>query len=159
MIPVKQAAIGHKVQPNHDPKLGPLRLPGDYKPSLLDTQTPAFSRFPVNHCTPYTYTTYPVNHCTPYTYIFYVCIPDRATKPHQRPPFPNHHPNPRNALNPSPASLRVFRPSTPTLNFTPSHLATITPHRSTPDLNQNLQHPRKGSRSHSSKPPVHLEFR
>jgi hypothetical protein len=72
MIPVMRASIGHKVQPNDDPKVGPLELPVDHKPSLLETQTQDSSRFPVNHCKPYIYITnsaeFLVNHCTPYTY-------------------------------------------------------------------------------------------
>jgi hypothetical protein len=73
MIPVKLTqSPAHQIQTNHEPKLSLLEPPGDRRPTLLQGQTPAFSRSPVNRYTPYTYTTivriFPVNHCTPYTY-------------------------------------------------------------------------------------------
>jgi len=69
MIPVKlTSSQAHQALPNHEPKLSLPELPGDRTPIPLQIQTPAFSRLPVNHCTPYTYIKYPVNHCTPYSY-------------------------------------------------------------------------------------------
>src|SRR6266436_5240621 len=73
MMPVKQASfLAHQVQPNYEPKLSSLELAAAPRPSTLLSQTQEFSRFTVNHCTPYIYTknrtVFPVNRCTPCTY-------------------------------------------------------------------------------------------
>ena len=178
MILAQQNSVpARQVQPNHEPKLSLLELPGGRKPCLLETQTQAFQRFTVNHCTPYTYTlknaTFPVTHCTPCTYTinsmelqltictsytYNVATAICAITLRQSPPLTNPSAPFQNAPNPSPASPRAHRPSKPTLNFTPSLLATTTRRTSTPVLNQNLQQPPNGSEPHLSKPPVHLEF-
>jgi hypothetical protein len=178
MIPVEQTSSpAHQVQPTHELKLSLLELPWSRRPSLFQSQHPGFSRFPINHCTPYIYTIehpiFLVNHCTPYTYIesstslpVTHCTPYTYTKdcaigvinPRQRPPFPNHSAPLKDAPNPSPASLRVDRQSTPTLDFSPSLKAATSRCIFTPDLNQNLQRPTTGSKPQLAEPPVHLEF-
>ena len=177
MMLLKQPSRGHEVQPNRGPKLSPLELPRTHKPRLLETQTQESSRFPVNHCIHYIYKTIgsilPVNHCIHYTYINNSAeLPVSNSTPYT---YTTNCArcviNPRQSLNPqhpyktskTPPKLAKMpwqtpRLTKPTLNFTPSHLATTTRHTSTPDLNQNLQHPHKGSKPHSSKPAVHLEF-
>jgi hypothetical protein len=179
MIPVKQrCSRTHQVQPNHEPKLSPLDLPGDIGPSLLEAQTEEFSGFHVNHCTPYTYTikniAFPVTRCTPCTYIndspilhvnhsahytYITDCPRCAINPRQSPNPQYLHPTPQNQPKLAKMPRRGPRPSKPTLNFSPSLLATTTRRTSTPVPNQNPQHPSKGSEPDLLKPRVLLEFR
>ena len=73
MIALEQTSSpAHQVQSNHRPKLTCLELACHHRPTFLEPETRAFSRFKVNPCTPYIYmtvgTVFPVNHRTPYTY-------------------------------------------------------------------------------------------
>jgi hypothetical protein len=188
MILVMQAAIGHKIKPKGHAKLSPLKSSGTPKlslrelsnelsPPLFPTQTNEFSRIPLNHSTPYIYTisdqTIPVNHCTPHTYINnpvifnvtlstpytytkncarYVINPRQSSTPQY--PYQISKTSPKLAKMPR----QTPRPCKPTLNFTPSLLATTSCQTSTPLPIQDRPHPPKGSKTNSAKPPVHLEF-
>jgi len=173
----KSPSLAHKAQPNHELKLSLLELLGDRRPTLFQNQTKEFSRFPLNPSTPCNYrtnaATIPVNHCTPDTYIkdqvkFRVnhstsytytancarCAINSRQSQNLQHPYRNQKTPP----NPSPASLRGPRLSTPTLSFNLPPIAATSPHTSTPVSDANPCHPPKGSKPHSSKPPVHLEF-
>jgi len=72
MILVKQTScLPYQVPPKHEPKLSPWSFRGPQTHPFAESN-PTFSRFHVNHCTPYTYTgtplIFPINYCTPYTY-------------------------------------------------------------------------------------------
>jgi hypothetical protein len=176
MMPVKQPSIGHKVHPNHGPKVGPLELPGDHKLSLLETQTQESSRFPVNHCKYYIYITsdtiIPVNNSKHYTYIntsaelpvnhskHYTYTADCARcaiNSRQSQNLQHPYSTQKTPPNPSPASLRGPRLSKQTLSFNLPLITATSPHTSTPDFDAKPYHSPKRSKPHSSKPPVHME--
>jgi hypothetical protein len=178
MTPVtRTSSIANKVQPNHELKLRLLELLGDRRPTLFQNQTKEFSRLPlnpstpcsyiindanihVNDCTPYTYikdqVEFSLNHLTPYTYT---ADCDRcAINSRQSQNLQYLYRTQKTPPNPSPASLRGRRLSKPTLSFKLPPVAATSPHTSTPVSDASPYHPPKGSKPHSSNPPVHLEF-
>ena len=178
MIPVKQtSSLAPKVQQDHELKLCPLELLGDRRPTLFQSHPKEFSRIPVNHSTPYIYTTIgpsiPVNHCTPYTYIkhsvefkvthYTSCtyITDCARcviNPRQSSKSQFHYQTPKNPPKLAKLPRQTPRQCKPTLNFASPHLATTSCLTSTPVSTQDQPHPPKGSKAYSVKPPGHLEF-
>jgi hypothetical protein len=174
---IRTSSLTHKVQPNHELKLSLLELLGDRRPTLFQNQTKESSRLPLNPSTPCSYiihdATIPVNHCTSYTYIkdqVEFCVnhltPYTYTADCARCAINSRHSQnlqhpyrtQKTPPNPSLASLREPRLSKPTLSFNLPSIAATSPHTSTPVSDANPCHPPKGSKPHSSKPPVHLEF-